>query len=279
MKVILIDWGVIVHKAIFAWKNNPNIPSAYTGLNMVVGYLKRIGVDPDDRVIIAIDAKNNWRKKYDSNYKANRKENRERHEDIDWKEHFTSFNRLVDNLKIATPFHPIKIDTLEADDIIAYATRYFKDNECIIVSHDKDYEQLCIFDNVKIFSPTTKKYKEVKNPELILAKKIKKEASDNLITPIVTEEDYEIRKMIVDLTSLPEFVEVLVKKELDKIEDKYFDLERLWFKSIRNRFMDIYNSKDVIDYKKQIAKSNKKKVKTKAKNKEVKSELSQAKLF
>jgi 5'-3' exonuclease len=241
-KVVFIDWGVYLHRAIFSWRNRQKIPATYTALSMLIGDLKRVALTPDDIVIIAVDSpKGSWRKEIDSNYKANRKKNREAHEDINWTEQFAKFDNLLINLNKSTPFFICKIDKLEADDIIAYGIKYFKDNENIIISSDTDYEQLASYPNLKLFSPISKKYKTVKNPHKILAKKIKKEAGDNLTSPILTEEDFEKRKMIVDLIHLPSEIEERVKNELDKLELKDFNLELLQFKSLRERFMTIYN--------------------------------------
>ena len=191
-KVVFIDFGIFQFRSIYAWRNNRAIPPTYTALNMIISSLKKIGVDPDDELIIAVDSeKGSWRKDFDSNYKADRKEKREQQTDIDWTEIFNSFDELLDTLKYTSPFHIIKIDRMEADDIIAVGCRTFKDNECIIVSYDQDFEQLCALENVKLFSPIKKfkgkngGYKQVKSPYAVLAKKIGKEASDNLINPIL----------------------------------------------------------------------------------------------
>ena len=248
-KVIFLDWGVFLHKSLFAWEKfeNKSIPPTYTAMRMIIACLKRIGVTADDKIIIAIDGKGNWRKKLDPNYKANRRTNREKH-DIDWTVQFKSFDNLIKNLDESTQFIPIKIDMLEADDIIAYGCKYFKDNECIIVSSDSDFEQLYAYPNVKIFSPQTKRYKVVDNPYAIIAKKMQKETSDNLITQVVTDKDFEIRNAIINLIHLPKEVESKVKAELDHIkEEKFYDLDRMRMKGIRKIFMQIYDTKDVVD--------------------------------
>ena len=49
-KVIILDWGMFLHRAIFSTLNNPQIPSTYTCLNMIISSLKKIGISPDDRI-------------------------------------------------------------------------------------------------------------------------------------------------------------------------------------------------------------------------------------
>jgi len=250
-KIIMIDWGIFLHRSIFSWRNRKNIPPEYTCLSMLVGCLSKVGVEPYDRIIIAVDARNSWRKDIEKMYKANRKQYREKYEDIDWKDMYARFNILLEDLDKGTDWNIIKLDKLEADDIIAVGCRYYKNKEIIIISYDKDYEQLCIYPNVKIFSPLTKKYKIVKHPYKTLAQKIEKETSDNLINPILTAEDYEKRKMIVSLIELPDFVEQSVKTELNKLGDKSGDLECVPFESIRNRIGKLYNDKSkVVSYEK-----------------------------
>ena len=210
-------------------------------------------------------------------YKANRKAYRQSHEEIDWKLMFRDFNELLYNLEKTSPFNIIKLDRMEADDIIAVACKYYKNNECIIVSYDKDYEQLCSLVNVKIFSPLVKMgakrggYKIIKNPWLVLAKKIDKEESDNLVNPILSEKDYDKRKMIVDLVDLPDFVIDAITPYLEKISNKEYNLNQMPFKTIREQFSSIYNSNNIVTYEDCIAYEEKKKLKKK-KAKEKKNE-------
>jgi len=67
--------------------------------------------------------------------------------------------RLVHYLR-CLPIKLVSLDKVEADDIIAYLSRYMADtynSKCIIVSADKDFLQL-VDDNITIFSPMTKEY-------------------------------------------------------------------------------------------------------------------------
>ena len=76
-KLVIVDWGNVIHKAIFAFRNNSQVPVSYTILRMIIGYLKRIGVTLEDKIICAEDY-GSWRKDIDKNYKAQRKDYRER---------------------------------------------------------------------------------------------------------------------------------------------------------------------------------------------------------
>ena len=243
-KVIFVDWNIYVFKSIFGWAREKTIPATWKCLNSLIADLKYFNLTPDDTIILAVDSrKGSWRKDIDSNYKANRKANREKHKDIDWNAQFEDFNNLLENLDISTPFHIINIDRLEADDIIAQGVKFFSDRECVIVSTDSDYEQLTANKNVKLFSPISKKFKVITNPYKLLAQKIKKETTDNLVTEVATEYEYNKRKMLVSLLSLPAEIIEKVNNALLRLTNKDFDLEQMRFAKLRAKFMDIYNTK------------------------------------
>lgn len=266
-KVIFIDFGIFLHRSIFASIHNPNIPSTYTCLNMIMSCLKRIGIDPDDRIIVAVDYGHSWRKEVDTSYKANRKEAREKFP-IDWDKEFKSFNWLLDKIDKATDWNIVKANGLEADDWMAVGSRYFKDNEVILVTYDSDMEQCWAYNNVKIFSPIKKcvgkqgkgAYK-IPPPNFnvykLLSKKIEKETADNLTNEIFSQEDYEKRKQIVNLLELPENIENTIKERLSNLEDKTSNIELLPFQSLKVRFKDIYSSNKIVTYEDSLKKRRK----------------------
>ncbi len=264
-KVVFLDWCIFSHRAIYAWINNRNVPAMYTAMSMIMASLKRVGVTPEDIIIVAVDSPlGSWRRDVDPQYKANRKEQREKQTEIDWTKQFGDSDSLLENLEASTPFHVIRIDRLEADDIIAYGVRHYKDRECVIVSSDTDFEQLAKFSNVKLFSPQSKKYKFVKNPYKSLARKTVKEATDNLVNPITTDAEYETRNQIVNLTVLPKDVEASIEAVLSHLNvQKDFTLETLKFRNIRENFMTIYNSDKIVTEAESFKKKKKKpKIKT-----------------
>ena len=261
-KVIVIDWSIFVFRSIFSWRNNKAVPPEYTCLNMLLASLRRIGLNPYDTVILACDGRGNWRKDYEKEYKATRKAFRESFTDINWENMFKKFDNLLEQLEVGTDFHQIKLDTIEADDIASVCCRYepFKDKEIILVSYDSDWQMLMHYSNVKVFSPLLK-YKSTKgsykikppnfNAYKLLSKKIEKEKADDLINPILSEKDYETRKLIVNLLELPDFVEQPIREELAKLEPKTGDLDELPFQtSLRPKIEQLYDDKSkVLTYK------------------------------
>jgi len=267
-KIVVLDWGIFMHRAIFASKNNTAVHPCYTCLSMILGNLKRIGINEGDKIFVAVDFLKSWRKQYEEEYKANRAKQRE-DSGIDFPKLYKDFNAFIDDLDIATDWHFIKLEHLEADDIMAVACRYFKDTEVILVTYDSDLEQCWAYDNVKIFSPLSKKWKvkpNTFNPHLFIAKKIEKEVSDNLVNPILNEEDYENRMACVNLLELPEWVEHKVVESFNNLNNKVAHPNKMPFPSLRERYRTLYTDKSkIIDYDKQVLKEKKVKKKSKVK--------------
>lgn len=267
-KVIVIDWSIFLHKAIFCLRHNPSIPATYNCLNMILGMLYRIGVDPDDTIVVALDARNSWRKDYETAYKGDRKE-KKKASGIDWDYWYGEFDRLEQSLNAGLDWHFIRSPRCEADDVMAVCCRYFKDQEVILMTHDADLHQMYIYDHVKIFSTMTKEWRP-KPPAFDLTRlqseKIYKEATDNMVTPILSEEDFNTRKMCVDLISLPEWVEEAIGKELDKVGPKDLNISSVPFKSLHLKIANVYNdTSKIINYDAQVAKDEAKVLKEKNK--------------
>lgn len=260
-KVVFINYNIYIFKALFAWIRDKKLYAPYNCVKMILGDLKKVGITHNDIVIIAKDSESNWRNDIDSSYQSNYLFARLKPFQINWDEQFAKFDVLFENLEISTPFHTVQIDDLESADIISYGVRYvsFKNYDSIIVSTSSKFDQLCRFENVKIFSPKTKKYKIIKNPYQSLAKKVEKEVSDNLITATLNKMDYEKRNMIVNLTTLPQKIETQIKEKLDTLDkNKYFELHMLQFKKIRETFMSVFNAEKTVTIADSFKKKKKK---------------------
>lgn len=243
-KLVVIDWGNVIHKAIFAFRNNSEVPAVYTSLRMIIGYLKKIGITLDDRVIIAEDY-GSWRKDIDKNYKAQRKAFREGKESPEWwAEMYKEFNEFAEKLDKSVPWNFVKIYKMEADDVASCAIRFINADEKVLISSDEDWQMLCTIPNVKVFSPYTKKFKIIKNPEKILLKKIKGDVSDNLLEAPKTEAEFIIRKMIVDLTSLPVHIEAIIKPVIQTLPIKNIYLNKIPFRTCREELRKLYKLED-----------------------------------
>jgi predicted nuclease of predicted toxin-antitoxin system len=273
-KVILLDNSVFVHRAIFSWASMVRLkkvgklnssflpPVSYTYFSMIISTLCRIGINQGDIIIVAQDGRDSWRKDYYAPYKANRKEYRESHEEINWEEKYNEINNIILQLKKSEVFHWIQIPKIEADDIMAVACKHYKDKECIIVSIDKDLEQLAYYENVKIYSLLTKyknvkgAYKIVNNPLKIILDKVKNgDVSDNILVDkqTDTQEDYNLREFLINLLKLPDFVVEQVTKALENLLPLNTNLEFLpYTKSLALKFKNIYLNKNVITYEEVV---------------------------
>jgi len=73
-KVIVLDGGVLAHKAIFAWGAQARaadggdtshiISATYTYFRMILNVLKKIGINREDTIIMALDARHSWRRAF-----------------------------------------------------------------------------------------------------------------------------------------------------------------------------------------------------------------------
>jgi 5'-3' exonuclease len=244
-RLIAIDSTNLQFRAIFAYRNNPNVPVTYTYLRMLVGYFKKLNITLEDMVVLALDY-GSWRKQVDKTYKAQRQEFRESFEEKAWWEaRYKEFNDLYEKMKISMPLNIIKIYNCEADDIISVSCRQFPKKEIIIISSDRDLEQLCQFENVQIFSPITKKFKEVKNPMKVLLDKIQGDISDNLLDKPSSEAEFDKRKKIVDLVNpLPDNIELIIKEALSKITPKNLYAHKVPYRTIRLELEKLYKQKE-----------------------------------
>ena len=187
-KLIVLDYGIFLHRAIFSWRNNKQIPPEYIALNMIISCLRHIGVEPMDEIIVACDGRGNWRKQLEEEYKANRKQFRESFEDINWKDMYSRFDILLDNLDKGTDWHIIKLDMIEADDIASVSCRYFKDKEIILVSYD------CLGGDsrIKLIDGSEKFLYEIQKGDKVLSYDIKnKKFTESIVNKVIKKKHKE----------------------------------------------------------------------------------------
>lgn len=263
-KIIMLDWGIFLFRGIFSWRMNRQIPVEYTVCNMILANLLKVGVNENDVIMLATDYGKSWRKDFDVQYKADRKEKREAFTDINWDIMFEKMNNLLTTLDVATNWHVLREERIECDDWMAYATKYFSDKEVVLVTYDKDMEQLLppVRPNVKIFSPLSKKYKLDINPHKVLAEKITQEKSDNLTNPVLNEEDYDRRNLLVNLVELPEFIEAKLEPRFKNLEPKEGDVEEFPFNTLRAKYLNLCkDTSKIVTLEMSAKKKKKKKVK------------------
>jgi len=135
----------------------------------VIGFIRSLGFQlklfNPFKCIIVFDGKNGsqWRKSLYPEYKENRKSNKitiggitNELSQLQTEQLMKfEFNKLIQYLH-CLPVNIIALDNIEADDTIAYiANTFYKTNNVIISSTDKDFHQL-INNRVSVFNPITK---------------------------------------------------------------------------------------------------------------------------
>lgn len=166
--------------------------------HMVLNSIRAIRVkfNKDDNVIIACDSRRSWRKDVFPYYKANRAKKRKESE-LDWTLIFDSFSTITAELKAFFPYRVIQVEGAEADDIIGvlchqYGTDFvmgFERNDIVIVSGDKDFNQLQRFDNVKQWDHVQKKFVTCNNPETFLREHILRGDTGDGVPNFLSDDD------------------------------------------------------------------------------------------
>lgn len=286
-KVILIDGSVLSFRSIFNWgqltlkkiegkipEDQFIMPSHYTYLSMIISVLKKIMVSKNDKIILAMDGLRSWRRLFYSPYKNQRKEQRDKHDHIDWMEHWNKIEEVNNALHKYTQINVVKLNDvlsyedlinseegikflepnselfgktwgIEGDDLIAYACKYFSNQKCVVVTIDKDLYQLKYFDNVEIFSMNLKTPKGKNGAYVINCDPLKilndkcrlGDVSDNIIINKENpDEDAEIRRFIIDVLNFPSFLDKPIKNVLDNLDyNKENYIENLPFYSTKKK--------------------------------------------
>ena len=239
--VLMIDLHNMIFRNLFpAAKQDPlDYTFQYWKYLTLNGIIKHIRMFNPNKVVLAIDSSNHWRKEIYPHYKAHRAEQREKSK-VNFEKFWPVLEEFLTDLKSSFQnFSILKIDGVEADDIIAVMTsEYFKNSKIINVSTDTDFYQLFKFKNYNQYDPIKKKFVEHVNPDLALNVKIlmgdkadnipacsarigKKTAHSLFLDGIeerMKDDDfrsqYNMNKQLIDFTMIP-------KRVSDKIINTY----------------------------------------------------------
>jgi len=137
-----------------------------------------------DKLILAFDEKGSWRYEYYADYKAHRKDARDKNKiQIDWDRFFVVFDSFIEDIKNTfTNVYVLKLPKTEGDDIIGVLSLdVFTSEKIIIVSNDSDMHQLLSNPNIYQHDPKTMNFIECINPKTELEMKILQgDSSDNI---------------------------------------------------------------------------------------------------
>lgn len=166
--MIIMDYNGIAFGTIMANGQNDEPIIRHMVFNTIRMYKQKFEKEYGS-VVMACDAANNWRRTAYPQYKASRRTNREK-STFDWDTAFKILNDIRTDIKENFPYRLIKIDGCEADDVIARLVEYTQEfgnhEKVMIISADKDFVQLQTNDNVRQYSPLTKKFVVEQNPHL-----------------------------------------------------------------------------------------------------------------
>ena len=136
-----------------------------------------------------------WRRKIYNDYKRNRDKSKQEQSYLDLKSVFPVVESVLD----LYPTKQIKIDGMEADDVMYALAMEFaeKGEDVLVVSTDKDMIQLKNkYDSIDVYSPMKKMFYE-KVPNIVMEKAICGDASDN-IPGLYRVGPKTLEKMLVD---------------------------------------------------------------------------------
>ena len=157
-------------------------------LNSLLSYKKKFGQEYGD-IVLCMDSGNAWRKDIFPYYKANRKANRE-NSAIDWAQLHAYMDLISEEIKNNMPYTIVKANRAEADDCIAALVHNAPVGEPImIISNDKDFQQLQVYSNVKQYSPIKGVLYNCPKPELFLKEQIIRGDSGDGIPNILSDAD------------------------------------------------------------------------------------------
>lgn len=233
---IILDFNPVVIAAVhtggkeFGDSLNENMIRHFV-LNMILSYRKKFS-NEYGKLIIACDSNNgkSWRRDFFPYYKIKRSASREA-SNLDWGMVFKSLDTITDELIDYCPYTVVKVNSCEADDIIAVLTKHITENEPIIkgiyeedqpiliMSGDKDFKQLHKYKNVKQYIPREKKYmpRETNADKFLLEHIIRGDTGDSIPNLFSDDDCFAVKKRQKNCT------DALVEKCLIEIPPEYKD--------------------------------------------------------
>ena len=144
-------------------------------------------------LVLCCDGRNSWRREHFPLYKAGRKTTRDA-SSKDWTQIFGCLDTIKSELKEYFPYKYIEVEEAEADDVIGVLAKSWGE-PIMIISGDKDFIQLQVKENVKQYSPITKKIVNDTNPERYLKEHILRGDSSDGIPNFLSADDCIVEKI------------------------------------------------------------------------------------
>ncbi len=187
--MILVDFNqVMIATIMINLRNSPTIDVdlvRHMVLNTLRSYRVRFGKKYGE-LVLCHDARHPWRRDIFPEYKANRAKQKaatlkrvtaaapdgvEVDEVPTWLHVVRGLNQIRDELRETFPYKNVWVERAEADDIIATICKHVRE-PILIVSSDKDFQQLQKYPHVMQWSPTKKTLLKCKDPDRFLREHI-----------------------------------------------------------------------------------------------------------
>lgn len=140
-------------------------------------------------LVICHDSSNSWRKQFYPHYKANRAKAHDKSE-FDWDVIYQILTKIRDEIRDTFPYKNMKVENAEADDIIAILSQtYYQREKILIISNDKDFQQLQRYPNIYQYSTFKKKLLTCDDPEFFLFEHIVRGDSGDGVPNILSDDD------------------------------------------------------------------------------------------
>ena len=203
-------------------------------LNTIKSYKKRFP-QYADKIIIACDSKNYWRKDIFPHYKYKRKES-QKSDGVDWDFIYKCMDTLRDEIAAFLPWQVLAVERTEADDIIGTLIKYVTETESsdvgliseppkiLVISSDKDFKEFYKYPNYRQWSPLTKVYTELEKgdtPQKFLRELIGRGDTGDGIPCIRAEEDHFVNGTKRQPSMYADFVDLIREKGRDACETEF----------------------------------------------------------
>jgi hypothetical protein len=193
--MILLDFSNIIVSSIMVASRVPDEERfsedfiRHLVLNSVRSYRKKYR-DKYGEMVICTDYLSSWRKVAFPFYKAHRKVQRDKQkkEGMDWSALFETIARITDELRTHFPYKVIQVPHAEGDDVIGVLAKHSKE-PCLIVSSDKDFNQLYKYKTIRQYSPMRGKMLKGINAEAYLKEHIIRGDKGDGIPNILSADD------------------------------------------------------------------------------------------
>jgi len=183
-KVLIVDGYNMIHRCRFQWGGGLAKGDNQIVYNFFRTFKATVTQFQPDVVYFPLDGTPKVRLDLDSEYKANRKIDESDPEVVAYWKYFREQKReiirsLRENYPVRVVYHPEN----ECDDLIYYLVKHHHYNDDVtIVSSDTDFIQILneFSDNVKLYNPVAKKYRENTPYDYVAWKAMVGDKADNI---------------------------------------------------------------------------------------------------